>query len=90
MAEENHLRVLSIKKDMGTVLSGIVGGHPLFEVFSGCGQLSKHGRGDPQRLVGLQEERWVMLALGTPEELLSEFVRGLQLRPNRIKHPQAH
>jgi len=58
---------------------GIIEGHPLLEVRSGWGHLSKPEHGLPQHPVSLQEERSVLCALGQGEELLRQLTRRLQL-----------
>ena len=49
---------------MGAVLLGVVEGNALLQVLSGRDKLSEPVQGLPQRIVGPQEERGVLYALG--------------------------
>ena len=52
------------------MLLGVVQGNALLQVLSGGGKLSETEQGQPQRMVGLHEEKWGLCALGQAEELL--------------------
>jgi hypothetical protein len=57
------------------VLLRVVEGNPLLKVRAGGGQLSEQKEGEPQRLVGPQEEHGVLGALRQREELCSQLMR---------------
>jgi hypothetical protein len=67
----------AIENSMGAVLLGVVEGNSMFKVLLGRGKLSKNERGNPQRMVGLQEKSRVLHELGHGEEPLSQLVRRL-------------
>src|SRR5262249_22501213 len=87
--QAKHPGVQSIEKGMGAMLLGVVEGDPLLCVLSGWNNLSKKEKGIRQRHMGLQEEIRVLYALSQMQELLSQLVRRLQLRPHQIKRPQS-
>ena len=55
---------MPIEEGQGAVLLGVVEGNALLQVRAGRGELAQPEQGVPQRLVGLQEERRVVHALG--------------------------
>src|SRR5262245_46169869 len=73
---------------MGAVLLGVVESRALLQVCSSSGQLSAIEQGESERVVSLEEERWVLEALGESEELLSQLPRRVELRPRAIKPPE--
>src|ERR1043166_8632017 len=67
-----------VEKGMGAVALGIINGKTLLRMDTGHGQLSPSDCGAPARVVGLQEEGGVLLAVSQAEELLFQLVRFLQ------------
>src|SRR6266702_4098224 len=55
---------------------------------SSRGYLSQKIYGDPQRMMGHQQERRVLDALGQTEALLGQLSRNPVLSPHEIKPPQ--
>jgi hypothetical protein len=78
-------RVNPIEEGLRTVLLGVVEGDTLLQVGSGRGQLSQEKQDAPQPPVGLHEECWVLRTVGQLEELLSQLMCRLVLRPHLIK-----
>ena len=60
--------VQAIVEGQGAVLLGIIEGEPLLQVRPSQGQLSQEVHRAPQRMVGHQEERRVVHALGQTED----------------------
>ena len=59
---------------VGAALLRVVEGNPLLQVLSARDTLAKITQSYPQRIVGPQEERRALCALGQGETLLSQFV----------------
>jgi hypothetical protein len=75
---------------MGEVLLGVVEGHLLFQVCSGCHQLAEIKQRDAQCSVGLQEAHWLPFALGECETLLAQLTRRQELPPLPMKCTESH
>jgi hypothetical protein len=67
----------TVERDVGAMLLGRIEGYSLFQVGSGCSQRPKKEQGGPQRMVGLQEEGWILYASSQGVELLSQLTRRL-------------
>ena len=74
---------------MRTVLLGVVERNALLQVFASRGKRTQTVQGCPQGEMAHKQECGVLLVLGHSEELLSQFPRGLVLRPHDITCRQA-
>jgi hypothetical protein len=70
------------------MLLAIIERQPLLQVRSTRGQISKVVECSPQRMVGHQQERRIVDALGQAEALLGQLPRRLVFRPHQVKPPQ--
>ena len=83
-----HPQVHAITEGQMMVLLAIIERQPLLQVRSTRGQLSKVVECSPQHIVGHQQERLVVDALGQAEVLLGQLPRRLVFRPHQVKSPQ--
>src|SRR5262249_50000067 len=79
IGEAPHPQVHAIAEGQMMVLLAIIERYPLLQVRSTRGQLSKVVFCSPQRIIGHQQERWVVSALGQAEALLGQLSRRLGL-----------
>src|SRR5437773_7711830 len=79
----------TVKKGMGAMLLQAVERTALCGMLSGSSQLSKKQQGAPLRVMALQEQGWVLLALGERKELLPQLMRRPMLCPHKIQFPQS-
>ncbi len=68
-----HPGVISIQKDVGAMLLGIVESNALLQVCTGDSELSQPYQGIPQHIVGHQQEFHLSYTLGQGQELLSQL-----------------
>jgi hypothetical protein len=82
--EAGHPGVIPVEEDMGTVLLGIIEGNRLLRVFSCLDKLAKLVRGLREQRVSPDEKAWVVQVLSQGEDLLSYFMRRLELPPREV------
>ena len=73
--EASHPRVLPVEEGQGAVLLGIVeGNRPAPSVSRAEVNSPRQNKVIPSAIVGLEEESWVLYALGQAEELLRQLM----------------
>src|SRR5262252_10733244 len=87
IGEAPHPEIRAIAKGQMVVLLALIERQPLLQMRSTRDQLSKVVFCSPQRIIGHQQERWVVSALGQAEALLGQLSRRLVLRPHQVKPP---
>src|SRR5687767_1423040 len=71
------------------MLLRVVEGNRLFLVSTGSSEISQKIDSVSQRMMGSQEEGWVLNALGQAQALLPEFARHPDFPSGRMKQPQS-
>ena len=74
---------------MGAVPLQVIEPQPLFLVHPGGGHLAATEQAGPQGMVGLQQEVWVLDALGQAEELLPQRPHRLSVAACVVHQPEA-
>jgi hypothetical protein len=76
-AQTHQPPILAVERQMVRVLGRGVVDAPLLKVLAGRHKLTQPGESDPERIVCLHQEHWVLCALCQSQKLFTQLTRGV-------------